>query len=474
MLKRRTPYIFLIICLSFIVIGLVSCTEDESDKSNENNTETAAEENLDSEPDDLDEETIDPLANLLETAPKVPTNLDEIINYPVGPLAGNGSIKGKEPVMESEELAEEVKEILPEVKENADEEYLEKWWRGFRYLFAEDYPNPTKILKKLEFEHFGNPGLEDERFHFKDQLNVLVILDVSGSMANMINGKPMMDIAKDSINSFVSDLPNEANIGLRVYGHEGKPTGKTKEESCLSSDLVYDIQPIDKQEFSRVIEPFQPTGWTPIGLSLEEAKEDFAGFPSEENTNLVYVVSDGAETCGGDPVKAAEDLVDSNIEPIINVIGFNVDVEGQSHLREIAEAGGGLYTNAGDEEQLSEAFDQAEEMIEKWNEWKKEAKVDVRIQKSEKRTEAIFQRNDWLYFNSDESFITEKVLMELYEDDYITKEAKEYIEQKSREREALFEEIKEMEYEDLLDEIEESFDETMREINEEYDENIDN
>src|SRR5699024_10648070 len=233
-------------------------------------------------------------------------------------------------------------------------------------------------------------------------------------------------------------------------------------------------QPIDKQEFSRVIEPFQPTGWTPIGLSLEEAKEDFADFPSEENTNLVYVVSDGAETCGGDSVKEAEDLVDSNMEPIINVIGFNVDVGGQSHLREIAAAGGGVYTNAGDEEQVSEAFDQAEERIEKWNERKKERKVDVRIQKSEKRTEAIFQRNDWLYFNSDESFITEKVLMELYEDDYITKEAKEYIEQKSREREALFEEIKEMEYEDLLDEIEESFDETMREINEEYDENIDN
>src|SRR5690625_1504956 len=129
-------------------------------------------------------------------------------------------------------------------------------------------------MTQMSFDHFGNPGLDDERFHFKDQINILIILDVSGSMANTINGKAMMDIAKDSINGFVSDIPEGANVGLRVYGHEGKPTGKTKEESCQSSDLVHDIQPLDKQEIANVIEPFQPTGWTPIGLSLEEAKDD--------------------------------------------------------------------------------------------------------------------------------------------------------------------------------------------------------
>src|SRR5699024_1190050 len=55
---------------------------------------------------------------------------------------------------------------------------------------------------------------------------------ISGSMADTIDGKPMMDIAKNSINNFVSDLPDEVNMGLRDYGHEGKATGKTKEESC--------------------------------------------------------------------------------------------------------------------------------------------------------------------------------------------------------------------------------------------------
>jgi len=43
---------------------------------------------------------------------------------------------------------------------------------------------------------------------------------------------------------------------------------------------------------------------------------------AENAKNVVYVVSDGIETCGGDPVKAAEELHTSNIKAVVNISGL--------------------------------------------------------------------------------------------------------------------------------------------------------
>lgn len=445
---------------------------NENSQTNEEapvDEQTQKESNNDQE---LTEEPTNNLTDLLEIAPNEPTNLEEIINYPTGPLAGNGLHTGKEPLLSAEQMADYVKEVLPPIKEDVSEEYLDKWWRAYRYLFAEDYQDPRQLITKMKFDNFGNPGIEDEQFQFKEQINVLVILDVSGSMANEINGKSMMDIAKDSIKDFTASLPNEANVGLRVYGHEGARTGKTPEQSCEISELVYEIQPINASEFNSVIDPFIPTGWTPIGLSLEQAKEDFANFPGDTNTNLVYIVSDGAETCGGDPAGAAKELAESDIQSIVNVIGFNVDIEGQSHLREIAEAGDGIYTNAGDEEQLNEVFEQAKRMVEMWKEWKTGAKKDVMEQKKDQTIDLLKFSSNWIQKNADEEVSLRDVLSVLRQEDFITSNAHSFFSEKRTERWNLYREIDQNSFTELMEEIEGNYREIQRQIDEVYQKNI--
>lgn len=54
-------------------------------------------------------------------------------------------------------------------------------------------------------------------------------------------------------------------------------------------------------------------------------------------------ISDGIETCDGDPIKAVSKLRNHQIDATVNIIGFDVDDEGQQQLKEIAEAGGGEY-----------------------------------------------------------------------------------------------------------------------------------
>ena len=51
------------------------------------------------------------------------------------------------------------------------------------------------------------------------------------------------------------------------------------------------------------------------------------------------MISDGVETCDGDPVQAAKDLHNSNLNVTVNVIGFDVDQDGRKQLKETAQAG---------------------------------------------------------------------------------------------------------------------------------------
>lgn len=67
--------------------------------------------------------------------------------------------------------------------------------------------------------------------------------------------------------------------------------------------------------------------------------------PMKKNPNIVYVVSDGIETCDDDPIKATEELKNSSIAPIVHVIGFDLSSKDPKQLEEIAKAAGGTYTN---------------------------------------------------------------------------------------------------------------------------------
>ncbi|MFC4403120.1 VWA domain-containing protein [Gracilibacillus xinjiangensis] len=467
-----------------LVIVLLGCTGQESESKQENESKVDTEEAINNNEDDeegednrdkenFNEEDSDPLKNLIERAPEEPTTFDEIISYPVGPLAGNGDITGEEPIMEIEEKAAFVKEVLPSIEEEENEEYIDQWWRAFRYIFSEEYPDPRQILEEINFTHFGNAELEDDRFQFKDQVNVLLILDVSGSMANEVNGKSMLEMAKESILNFSSDLPEEANVGVRVYGHEGSNKRETQEKSCQATELIYDFQPSNTTDIEAVLEPLAPTGWTPIGLSLEKAKEDFELFPGENNTNLVYIVSDGVETCEGDPVAAAQELAESDIQSIVNVIGFNVGIEGQAQLREIAETGGGIYTNAGDEEELKEALGQGEALIKRWKDWKNGERFNVYEQREEQKLALLKERSSWYNLIEDEASNHRMVLRHLFhEENYISRTAYDYMYSKQWDKRDFYFEIRDTEIEELKEEVEKNYETQLEKINEEYEETV--
>ncbi|WP_167569102.1 VWA domain-containing protein [Brevibacillus migulae] len=299
------------------------------------------------------------LAGFKEEALKVPETPEELFAYPAGKLSGK-------PYEENQEAIEKELDQFPPLSASNNEEY----WNQLVYLFAEHHPHPSTVV--WPDTKVGDPDI-DGQFTLKENLNVEIVLDASGSMANKIGGTTMMEQAKLAIRQFAASLPKDANVALRVYGHKGTGSEKDKTLSCGSSELVYSFRPYNEKELSESLGKFKPAGWTPIARSLEGVKQDLAPYHNEKNTNIVYLVSDGVETCGGDPAKVAAELVESNISPIVNIIGFDVDSDGENQLKKIAESAKGTYVTVHNQDQLMKELNRNEEMIEKWEKWKEEA-----------------------------------------------------------------------------------------------------
>ncbi|QDI91375.1 VWA domain-containing protein [Salicibibacter halophilus] len=274
---------------------------------------------------------------------------------------------------------EEILQALQDmVADGAEEEQL---FHAMLDLTAEDYRDYQDYFDNMEIEYGyadDQPG-EMEIGEGEDgvQVNIQILFDASGSMAEEVDGKEKMDIAKEAVQDFVSEMPETANISLRVYGHEGSNQQEDKEESCVGTEEVYPLSSYEEEAFTDALEQFEPTGYTPLAASIEASQEDLDGEDGEDVENMVYVVSDGEETCGGDPVQAAEDLNESEIEALVNIIGFDVGSDEQEALLNIADAGEGEYFSADSEDQLREVFDAERDfLIEEWLAWESDQRSD--------------------------------------------------------------------------------------------------
>jgi Ca-activated chloride channel family protein len=100
----------------------------------------------------------------------------------------------------------------------------------------------------------------------------------------------------------------------------------------------------------------RPLGQTPIAYALNQAARDFGTL---QDDRALVLVTDGIESCRGDPVQAARELRDQGIT--VHIIGFglgNAADEDAESLRAVANASGGRYVIAGSAEELKAALAQ--------------------------------------------------------------------------------------------------------------------
>jgi Ca-activated chloride channel family protein len=246
-----------------------------------------------------------------------------------------------------------------------EDEYVKKLY----YLFTEDYRpiiNRFNTLStKVKVERTGVK--EEIQLPESKKVHFSILLDASGSMNQKINGKRKIDIAKEAVKNFASGLPKNAEISLRIYGNKGNSIAGNKAQSCNSTAEMYASKGYNEKVFQTALNKVPASGWTPIAKAIQSVKQDTN---SETTESFVYVVSDGEETCGGDPAKEATQLNKSSFQTIVNVIGFDVNDKRQQQLKEVASAGKGSYTSVKDEKAMNQFLDtEYEKLKEQWKKW---------------------------------------------------------------------------------------------------------
>ena len=195
--------------------------------------------------------------------------------------------------------------------------------------------------------------------------SMVLIFDSSGSMAAQINGKSRMEIAKKSVSKFLKTLDKNEKFKLSIvlYGHKGSNASSSQNVSCNGIDEIVPMNIVNSNDIEGVIAPLKPTGWTPISSSLKKAQNILATDTSDQK--YILLVSDGKETCGGNPIETVKSIKQENSDIIVNVIGFDVDTETGSQLKGIAQAGDGKYFDVATEQQFAEALNENKKQLQK-------------------------------------------------------------------------------------------------------------
>ena len=205
----------------------------------------------------------------------------------------------------------------------------------------------------------SDPGFlkidSDPATSFGENTAIELILDASGSMLKRQGDKRRIEIAKETILELLSDvIPSGTGFAMRVFGH--------KEADSCRTDLEIPFGPLDLESSKLTVAAIQATNLakTPIAASLELVGADMLGVTGER---IVILVTDGEETCDGDPALAIRQLRSEGSDLRVNIVGYSIDDEAlRETFQSWAAIGGGQYLDAPDADQLGNALRRALEI----------------------------------------------------------------------------------------------------------------
>jgi Ca-activated chloride channel family protein len=167
---------------------------------------------------------------------------------------------------------------------------------------------------------------------------VVVAIDGSRSMAGRIGGRSKLALAKEATLAFIDGLGADVELSVLAFGSQGNNGERGKPQSCRAIDQ---LAPMSRNRVvqRQSVQAVRAVGWTPLAAALHRAQALLASAPV--GRQVIYVVSDGDETCGGDPVAVARLINTGQTRAIVNIIGFDLPAADRAALQKVASAGGG-------------------------------------------------------------------------------------------------------------------------------------
>lgn len=178
---------------------------------------------------------------------------------------------------------------------------------------------------------------------------ILFVLDASGSMLSKWNGEKRIETAKRILSDLVDSLSTvpRVQVALRVYGHQFDYRIR---KNCKDSKLEVGFGASNHNIIKQKLRSLTPQGVTPIAYSLEQATKDFPD-NDPKFRNVIIMITDGLESCDGDPCAISRGLQRKGIFLRPFVIGMGLE-------RDFAKAFScmGRFINAQNPQQFKQAL----------------------------------------------------------------------------------------------------------------------
>ena len=181
-----------------------------------------------------------------------------------------------------------------------------------------------------------------------DHPNTIIVIDGSGSMWGQIDGRPKLEIARETLADVLVDFPADRGLGLLAYGHRRKG-------DCSDIELLVSPAPGTAPQVLSTSNTMRFLGKTPLTDAVRRAALDLR---STEEAATVILITDGVETCAGDPCALGRELEQSGVDFTAHVVGFGLQGAETTALQCLATETGGRYFDANDAQGLRDALDQ--------------------------------------------------------------------------------------------------------------------
>jgi len=178
-----------------------------------------------------------------------------------------------------------------------------------------------------------------------------IVFDGSGSMWGQIEGRSKIEIAREAMTGVLGTLPGDLELGLIAYGHREKG-------NCTDIELIVPPAAGAAPAIKAATDKITPKGKTPLSAAVRQAAETLK-FTEDKAT--VVLVTDGIETCNADPCALGNELAALGVNFTAHVIGFGLSEEEGRQVACLAENTGGLYIQANNTSELSDALTQTVE-----------------------------------------------------------------------------------------------------------------
>lgn len=184
------------------------------------------------------------------------------------------------------------------------------------------------------------------------QRPILFILDASGSMAELFDNVPRMVAARVMLFEKLKRLDPERPVGLVAYGN--------RIAGCRSTRIYAPIRKLNRKSLISQIKRMHPAGATPLANTLRLVRNTI--LPLYPGTTIV-IISDGAESCGGNPVREAQRIKAMGADIKVNIIGLAVDKATANQLQQVARATNGQYFDVHNHTDFANAIDASSKPI---------------------------------------------------------------------------------------------------------------